>query len=232
MFESLVCFLPRDPAKAACVSYDRGHRLVWRLFEKDGAARDFLYQPITGSPFRAVVRSKEPPRLDADWRLERLEGKENPYSFAPCLEKGQALAFRVEAVPFRWRPVAGAKRGTREDLVTAVRRAHPEAREDTALEACLVAQAARRWLAGQGETRGFATVGDPALGAYDQEIRRREGRSLGPPLRFASIVFEGRLQVTEADKFRSALYTGLGAEKAFGFGLIQIAPAPAGGGVL
>jgi hypothetical protein len=44
----------------------------------------------------------------------------------------------------------------------------------------------------------------------------------------ASFVYEGRLQVTDAEKFRVALHGGVGAEKAFGFGLIQIASVPAG----
>ena len=34
--------------------------------------------------------------------------------------------------------------------------------------------------------------------------------------------------MTDAEKFRVALHRGVGAEKAFGFGLIQIAPVPAG----
>ncbi len=43
-------------------------------------------------------------------------------------------------------------------------------------------------------------------------------------LTFAAVVFEGVLQVTDADRFRSALESGIGPGKAFGFGLLSVAP--------
>ena len=50
--------------------------------------------------------------------------------------------------------------------------------------------------------------------------RRETGR-----LTFGAVLFEGRLRVTEADRFREALATGIGPAKAYGFGLLSIAPA-------
>src|SRR5262249_15481744 len=147
MFESFVRFTPEDPARAARAMHDRGHRLVWTLFQ-GGTARDFLYQPIPGYPFSAIVRSSKPPKADG-WSVTTR-------AFAPHLKAGQTLAFRLEAVAFRWKPVPGARRGKREDLVTAVRRAHPEARQDKSLEASLVRAEALGWFAEQGAKQGFA----------------------------------------------------------------------------
>lgn len=42
---------------------------------------------------------------------------------------------------------------------------------------------------------------------------------------FASVLFEGLLRVTNPDAFRSALEMGIGSGKAYGFGLLSIAPA-------
>jgi CRISPR system Cascade subunit CasE len=113
--------------------------------------------------------------------------------------------------------------------VTAVRRAHPEARQDQDLEAHLIHGEALRWFAEQGAKQGFTIASDTlAVSSYDQEIRRHERAGSGRSFQFTSFLFEGRLQVTDAEKFRVALHRGVGAEKAFGFGLIQIASVPAG----
>lgn len=50
--------------------------------------------------------------------------------------------------------------------------------------------------------------------------RRETGR-----LTFGAVLFEGRLRVTDADRFREALARGIGPAKAYGFGLLSIAPA-------
>jgi CRISPR system Cascade subunit CasE len=110
-----------------------------------------------------------------------------------------------------------------------VRRAHPEARQDERLEASLVRAEALRWLAEQGAKQGFAVVSNGlAVSVYSQEIGGHERAARGRSFRFTSFIYEGRLQVTDVEKFRVALHRGVGAEKAFGFGLIQIAPVPAG----
>jgi CRISPR system Cascade subunit CasE len=222
MFESLVRFTPQDPARTAQAMHDRGHRLIWTLFAQNGAARDFLYQPIPGHPFSAVVRSSRPPQVADGWLVKTR-------AFAPQLRGGQTLAFRLEAVPFRWKPLPGARRGKREDLVTAVRRMHPDSRQNPNLETSLVHQAAQHWLTEQGTKQGFAAASnDCAVSAYDQELRTHDRTGAGRRFRFTSFLYEGRLQVIDAEKFRLALDRGVGAEKAFGFGLIQIAPVPAG----
>jgi CRISPR system Cascade subunit CasE len=41
---------------------------------------------------------------------------------------------------------------------------------------------------------------------------------------FASVRFEGVLEVRDADRFREALANGIGPGKAYGFGLLSIAP--------
>ncbi|WP_441289014.1 type I-E CRISPR-associated protein Cas6/Cse3/CasE [Sorangium sp. KYC3313] len=46
---------------------------------------------------------------------------------------------------------------------------------------------------------------------------KRQGLTLAP------VLFEGRLRVTDADRFREALAAGIGPAKAYGFGLLSIA---------
>lgn len=44
-----------------------------------------------------------------------------------------------------------------------------------------------------------------------------------------AVLFEGVLRVTDAEAFRETLIRGIGSGKAFGFGLLSVAPAPATG---
>jgi CRISPR system Cascade subunit CasE len=46
-----------------------------------------------------------------------------------------------------------------------------------------------------------------------------------PRLVFGSALFEGLIEVTDVDLFRQALVQGIGSGKAYGFGLLSIAPA-------
>jgi len=41
---------------------------------------------------------------------------------------------------------------------------------------------------------------------------------------FGAATFEGILEVTDAEKFRQSLKQGIGTGKAYGFGLLSVAP--------
>ena len=43
-------------------------------------------------------------------------------------------------------------------------------------------------------------------------------------LTFGAVLFEGELEITNAEDFRNALTHGIGSGKAYGFGLLSIAP--------
>ncbi|MGA9994149.1 MAG: type I-E CRISPR-associated protein Cas6/Cse3/CasE [Pyrinomonadaceae bacterium] len=55
----------------------------------------------------------------------------------------------------------------------------------------------------------------PCVAASAAEKRR---------LTFASVLFEGELEVTDAEALRKALVSGIGTGKAYGFGLLSISP--------
>lgn len=89
------------------------------------------------------------------------------------------------------------------------------------------------WLARKGEQHGFrllATELNPDLAAVQvsaqaTERGRRPGQAGGGPMSlcFGAVLFNGRLEVTDAERFRAALRDGIGRGKAFGFGLLSIA---------
>lgn len=53
------------------------------------------------------------------------------------------------------------------------------------------------------------------------KVKRDDSKA---PMIFGSIVFEGILEVTDAEQFCKALVKGIGSGKAYGFGLLSIAP--------
>lgn len=86
------------------------------------------------------------------------------------------------------------------------------------------------WLARKGNAAGFELLyvnADPGVpdvlttpGPKQHGWRRSTGN-----LTFGSVLFEGELRITDADIFRETLRNGIGSGKAYGFGLLSIAPA-------
>lgn len=99
------------------------------------------------------------------------------------------------------------------------------------------------WLGRKGERGGFrllhvrtdARVADvrtaPAPNVTGS--RPQHASAAGDPrerqrLTFGSVLFEGKLEVVNAERFRETLGAGIGSGKAYGFGLISVIPAPHG----
>lgn len=86
------------------------------------------------------------------------------------------------------------------------------------------------WLARKGEAGGFRLLA-VAANRDVPDVRATHGLNVTGKrqdtgrLTFGSVLFEGRLTITDANAFRQALTTGIGSGKAYGFGLLSIAPA-------
>lgn len=87
------------------------------------------------------------------------------------------------------------------------------------------------WLARRGEQHGFRLVPDatPAMVSIDvlpplgDGGRSRAGGTRKAAIRVQPVLFEGRLEVTDAELFREALRSGIGPAKAYGCGLLSLA---------
>lgn len=96
------------------------------------------------------------------------------------------------------------------------------------------------WLARKGADHGFALVTFRVMpdAAVINSRAQPEGRWFGTPsakagegttgdrrrMTFRSVLFEGVLEVRDADALRAALAGGIGSGKAYGFGLLSVAP--------
>ncbi len=235
MHETLAAFAPRDRARADRFARDQlGHHRVWSLFGDDGERhRDFLYVVVAEAPFIVVIRSvREPADTAGEWDLKT-------HPFTPQLAVGQRLRFRTKVVATRSKSLRGqmpdAKRGKREDVVIAAWRRHGATDADEETRARIGYAAACEWLIAQGAKRGFMvsepvdahlSIGDLTSHTFrGDRAAREDSRRLGAT--FSSLVYEGMLDVTDVDRFHKLLAEGFGTERAFGFGLVQIAPVRA-----
>jgi CRISPR system Cascade subunit CasE len=84
-----------------------------------------------------------------------------------------------------------------------------------------------QWLRRKSETAGFRIL-DLRLNENVLNLRaspETKTFSRAKQLTFGSVLFEGELEITNAEDFQKALTGGLGTGKAYGFGLLSIAPS-------
>lgn len=78
------------------------------------------------------------------------------------------------------------------------------------------------WLSRQSEDKGFSINKDSTIvqPGYIYVNKTRDGSGQ----RLRSVRYEGILEVSDADNFHKTLIRGIGSGKAFGFGLLSVAP--------
>ncbi len=81
------------------------------------------------------------------------------------------------------------------------------------------------WLVRRGEQHGFRIVPDalPSSVSIDLLPPLGDGGRGRAAIRVQPVLFEGRLEVTDVERFRDAMRAGVGPAKAFGCGLMSIA---------
>lgn len=187
-------------------------RVLWRLDQ-------FRDPPL----FRLLVQSDKRPdwsALDHHWLDRPAEVRE----FNPTFAEGQVLRFRLRANPTKRvsprNPRLGSSRaGKRLGLVNL----------DDQIS----------WLARRARTAGFTLVGvdphpdrrEPLFAVVDRAAGASVARKYNGPtgrihtLTHTTVVFEGLLKITDSRLFQQTIAAGIGPAKAFGFGLLSLAPA-------
>jgi CRISPR system Cascade subunit CasE len=199
--------LPEDENARAGMA----HRLIWTLFaDAPDRARDFLWRE--DKPGQFIALSVRPPAEQPS--LFDVETK----PFAPVLEAGTRLGFRLRANPTIDHAVPGRmRRSQRVDVVMdALRLVPKEDRAEARPEIARTAGAA--WLGRIGERHGF-TLGETMIDGYRTWRVPRDGK---PPMRFSTLEFEGVLTVTDPVPFLARLTAGFGRARGFGCGLMLI----------
>lgn len=177
-----------------------GNRFLWRV-DRNGPHAS-LYAVSPGAPdFTHLVEQ-------AGWQRAGHEGwVSRPYSgLLDRLEMEQQWVFRLAANPVRMGRTADGKR-KRFGHVTAAQQL--------------------QWLLDRAEKNGF-TIPLEANGFPAAEVIARSQdrfvKSGGTRITLSRAVFEGVLRVADPDALRRALTHGIGRAKAYGCGLMTLAP--------
>ena len=181
----------------------------------------FLFRIDPHTDARAVILVQSAIEPDWDYAFHNahyfLAAPPEMKQFDPRVKKGERLRFRLLANPTR-----------------RLSRNSPDAKEESIGKRVPVPPTQLfEWLARKGESGGFSiqkesTTVQPAYDYFrkpDKEHEEKsgdEGRDQKSCLR--SVRFDGVLEVTDGSCFRNTLVRGIGPAKAFGFGLLSIAP--------
>jgi CRISPR system Cascade subunit CasE len=181
--------------------------VLYRVESMDGGAR-------------ILIQSRERPdwsRLPAGYLREPASGPKRIDEQYAQIAVGLEFVFRLRANPTR----RVSERNTGQGEQWRGKRVDLRRDEDQLA-----------WLRRKGEAAGFSLLvvrANPEVG----DVRAMPGTAVHGKrqgtgrLTFGAVTLEGRLRVTDAARFRQALETGIGSGKAYGFGLLSIAPASA-----
>jgi CRISPR system Cascade subunit CasE len=171
-----------------------GRRSLWRL--EPASTEDPRPRLLLQTPAEPLWAALPPGWGDPQSR--RIDG------FLSRLAKGDRLRFRLRANATNDRAENGQRRvalATPGELLA--------------------------WLLCQGDIRGFAIPRD-ADGWHEVQVTIRPPvaivRKAGQRLALPPRLFEGRLEVVDPDRLRTAVERGLGRGRAFGLGLLSLAP--------
>lgn len=151
--------------------------------------------------------------------------------YQPLLDRlraGESFAFRVTANPVR------ASRAPENPTAAQKARAEDDGPRRSVILGHRTVDQQIEWLTKRAEGWGFTippssastavgeSVPDLRVTARDR-VSFRRGRS-GPPVTLQVVTYEGRLTVQEPSTLREALLSGMGRAKAYGCGLMTLAP--------
>ncbi len=194
-----------------------GPRVLWRLDQDHPAQTNlFIVSPSRPDLTHLVEQAGWPASDTPGWTTFSYQ------EFLDALAEGDTWGFRLTANPVHY-----------------VRRDRDAPGAPTKRTAHLTPRHQMQWLLTRQEQAGFEITCKSAenrmteqdmyeLNVHDrrplQFRRRTEESSDGQDVRFVKVTFEGRLKITDLARFQRTLTHGLGKAKAYGCGLMTLAP--------
>jgi CRISPR system Cascade subunit CasE len=192
-------------AFASAAAYERaGARTLWRL-DNPAPGNIILYIVSPGQPdlTHLVEQAGWPTLPEASWETRSYDG------LLASLEPKQRWAFRLTANPVH----SGRK---------------TEESKDTQRFGYLREREQAQWLTDRAARYGFCVIaqadGTPNLALHHRQtvtFKRGNGN-----VTLVTTTFDGVLEIVDADMFRRSLINGIGHAKAYGCGMLTLAPLP------
>ncbi|MFF2026720.1 type I-E CRISPR-associated protein Cas6/Cse3/CasE [Streptomyces sp. NPDC058171] len=215
-------------------------RVLWRLEHDNPHRAELLVLTESRPDWTHLVEQSGWP--DAD------NGAPLVANYTPLLDKivyGREFAFRLTA-----NPVQSLRHPTKPSPQQAERRAKQDAQPGTAAERGVrgirmphrTTHQQLHWLYDRATRHGFTipttnepttppTLGlgqpgtpAPAVSLTSRDILRFNRHRNGPRVTLSTATYQGRLRVTDPDALRHTLLHGIGPAKAYGQGLLTLAP--------
>jgi CRISPR system Cascade subunit CasE len=195
------------------------HRLFWSLFaDNPQRNRDFLYkcENTKGLPVFYSVSERIPEDGSEMWQIESK-------LYEPILHVNQKLSFSLCANPIRTKRDDNGKQHRHDVVMNAKNQLKQEGvpRGKWPSEAEIVQKQGYEWLARKGGQYGFIVEEHEVRSdGYRQErfIKAKGKHSVN----ISTIDFTGLLTVIDPERFKDALYGGIGPAKSFGCGLLMV----------
>lgn len=175
-------------------------------------------------------------RMRKLWRIDRLGGncyllllsEEKPDMTAAVRELGiSEEAWETKDIsPLLARVTDGSEWHFRLTANPTIRKTARDKSQRGELHAHITVGHQKDWLAKRAEKHGFKLGADTFDVVHSRWLRFRKASTGTAIVTLLSVTYEGILQVTDAERFRSALTGGIGRGKAYGMGLITIIPRP------
>lgn len=190
----------------AAVPYEL-HRTLMRCVGDTPADERLLYriepEMHAAGPVVLVQTRQALPDWDPFIENQYLLYAEGPKSLEPLFEKGDRLRFRLTANPVK------KQKGKRIPLIFAE---HDDAHITTYYD----------WLGRQAGRSGFRLLGVRDAPFRLASNRRKQSVYGKQEIPHFGVRFDGALEVTQPELLISALRSGIGPAKSFGFGLLSV----------
>ncbi|MFP4686864.1 MAG: type I-E CRISPR-associated protein Cas6/Cse3/CasE [bacterium] len=189
------------------------HKIIWQLFADDpNRERDFIYCRLCEAsiPTFVIVSHREPIDENNRWVLEVS-------SYDPSVKEGEKYHFSLKANP------TVKRNGNRHDIVIDAIKYMEEERgmdkKEIPPRHVVAQKEGQLWLLKRQQQYGFKLKGNRLkIDGYRQHIFRKTRN--GRRVKLSSLDFTGLMEVADVDKFKDALFNGIGPAKAYGFGCL------------
>ena len=193
--------LSSPAVRAALQDAQKMHRLVCGCFGQARKEADILYRCRTRGIYadlylysaRAVDRERLLPGM-------RLCAERDVTPWLDAMSAGDVFRFQVVTVPFRKTAEPGVKNSRRRALAAVEERI--------------------AWLERKAAQNGFEILSVQETPA--EKLTARRAAEAGGSLTVDAYTYTGILRISDASLFRQAMCRGIGAEKAYGLGMLML----------
>ena len=195
------------------------HQKIWALVSRNkNQKRDFLYR-IGYDAYQNIkhIYLLAPNQISSQ---ENIKIAVSP-RYQPQIETGEFLFFKLRANPIVKRKENGKAKeySIIMDAKHQFNKNGKNYQEQFSLDE-LIHDVGMKWLIRKGEQHGFSVK------QFEVRINNDCEYSVKPPgnkvFTLRTLDFEGKLKIVDADRFKKALFQGIGSAKAFGCGLMLV----------